>query len=144
MRISQMLFPQRPQSDTIHARKEPFTGNSHVSGMLHRGARAWCSLALLAFLWLGIGSSVQAQGSLKAKATAHLVTLTWTPSTTKGVKYSVYRGKKIVGDTKGLTYTDTTVAAGATYSYSVVAVCVSCSGATGHSVHSNIVTVTIP
>ena len=96
-------------------------------------------------LFLAIGLPSHAQGNPKATATAHSVTISWTASTTKGVKYSVYRGKSVVGNTKATTYTDTTVAGGTTYSYSVFAVCASCTAPThGKSVRSNTVVVKVP
>jgi hypothetical protein len=78
-------------------------------------------------------------------AFAHSVTLSWQASMTKGVKYQIYRNKKVVGTTKALGWTDNTVSGGATYSYSVFAVCASCTAPThGKSIRSNTVTITIP
>src|ERR1019366_2623711 len=120
--------------------------NQNVRGVLPNRHRALCALGILAMVFaMGTISPAAAQGNLTAKVTVHSATLTWTASTTKGVKYTIYRGKKIVGNTKGLTYTDSPLAAATTYSYSVTASCVACpAGITGTSLHSNSITVTTP
>lgn len=76
----------------------------------------------------------------------HSVSLSWTASTTSGVSgYNVYRGAsstsmaQIASDITGISYTDTSVTAGATYYYAITAV------ASGQqSADSNIATATIP
>ena len=78
---------------------------------------------------------------------AHQAVLGWTASTTSGVTYSVFRGTTAGGESttaivtglSALTYTDTTVAGGTTYYYTVEAVL---SGVA--SVPSNEVSAVIP
>ena len=89
--------------------------------------------------------STQAPVSFTFAATSHSVVLTWVASTSAGViGYNVLRSASgsfagVYATTSGTTYTDTTVTPGATYEYTVQAV-----SASGTSVDSNVVTVTIP
>lgn len=88
---------------------------------------------------------------LKAKATAHSVSLTWTePALGSGVpavtSYNIYRGTTAGGEgttplasTTTPSYTDTAVVAGTTYFYEVAAV-----NSVGVSPMSNEVSGTIP
>jgi len=79
-------------------------------------------------------------------AAPHSVTLNWSPSTTTGVTYNVYRGTVSGGPysllSSGLTstsYVDTTVQSGSTYYYVTTAV-----DSAGESPYSNVVQAVIP
>jgi hypothetical protein len=120
--------------------------------MLSRCARAWCSLAMIFVLGLGISFSSQAQ-ELTVKTASHSATLTWTTSATTGVTYNVYRGTSAAGPFSATTgikttsYTDGAVTAGTTYVYYVTAFCgpTGCPvGIAGESLPSAQVTATIP
>jgi hypothetical protein len=149
MVLSQMLLPQRSIRYTYHVQNRQEKGmerwNTHVRGVLYSCLRTLCILIVISAFWLGSSSTIEAQSKIKFKATAHSVTLSWTASTTPGVSYNIYRGATKIGNVSTLTYTDTTVAAGTTYSYSLTALCVSCTTPiTGEGSHSAAISVTTP
>lgn len=99
----------------------------------------------LLILFLLLAATAHAQGNVKATATVHSVTLTWTASKTTGVTYNVYRAGALLGNVKVLTYVDSTVAAGSTYTYYISSLCVSCpTGITGESTKSSVTATTPP
>lgn len=102
--------------------------------------------------------------SVFTSAAPHSVSLNWIPSTTVGVSYNVYRApctgtitakvcsqagvSAVVGASPTASYTDSTVAAGGLYDYSVTAVCTAgggCpSGVVGESTFSNHIGAAVP
>jgi fibronectin type 3 domain-containing protein len=108
----------------------------------------WIFLVLM-FLLAFVGTHAQ---TVKATATAHSVSISWTASTTPGVTYTIYKGTAASGPFGGTigitttTYTDTAVTPGASYFYQVTAVCTAAcpAGITGESLPSNQIEATIP
>lgn len=115
--------------------------------------KLWLLFAIPAMI-LAISHPMYAQGTLTAKATAHSVTLTCTPSTTPGVNYNLYRGTAsagpftVIGSPTTCAFTDTAVVAGTTYFYQMTAFCPASggcpAGVSGESTPSNQVSATIP
>ena len=100
------------------------------------------ALSILSGQMLGIVGTPQ----LKAVVHDHTVELTWTPSTTQGVTYSVFKGTSsggesttpVVSNLNSLNWTDTDVVSGSTYWYYIESCTASCSSS------SNEVSATIP
>lgn len=106
-------------------------------------------LALLCAAIPARAQSTVAAAATASAATPHLVTLGWSPSTTVGVDYRVYRNGKAISNHSTSPYTDVLVVPGATYTYQVSAFCPAAAptcpaGITGESALSSPVSVTIP
>jgi hypothetical protein len=93
--------------------------------------------------------SASSSGAISQQVNAHSVTLTWSPSASANVVgYNVYRGSVSGGPyslvsltpVDGTSYTDTTVASGATYYY----VCTAVDSGNSESAYSNQATAVVP
>ena len=74
-----------------------------------------------------VSGAVATPANLTASSATGAVDLSWTPSATAGVSYTIYRGTPgatatVLATASGTTYADTSVTSGTTYNYYVVAV----------------------
>ncbi len=90
--------------------------------------------------------TTKSAGATITVAAPHSVTLNWSPSTTTGVIYNVYRGTVsggpytlLISGLTSTTYTDTNVQSGSTYYYVTTAV-----DSSGESPYSNMIQAVIP
>ena len=126
---------------------EPFTVTANAQGQIVVKFTTITDNAEVSGIEVALASTSTPPGGANAPAAPSNLTavavsssevdLNWTASSTTGVTYTVLRnGAPIASNLTAITYRDTTVAATATYSYTVVAV-----NAAGTSLASNIATV---